>query len=184
MTPLILIIVPMLKVTLYLPPPRYTCHRSCAAKVPPSCGLPRELKRYAQMQVTQSQHLLPRDNYVTSTAPSPPMSLLPLIKVAFTDESGDESYHYDGYTSDSSEKGSTGDISGLSASSARRPGPQIIMANSLPNLLGLSDESYDSHVHNSQGEFEVTNLVVVLNFAFYYISSFNKVCVMKRNRNF
>lgn len=72
-----------------------------------------------------------------------------LVKVVFTDESGDESY--DAMTSGdsrdssplSSREGSTHDISDLSRLSApspagKRPGPQIIMAKSLPDLLNIS----------------------------------------------
>lgn len=91
---------------------------------------------------------------------SPPQNSR-FVKVVFTDESGDESF--DGHmTSDSrsesplsSKEGSTNDISDFSRLSApspsgKRPGPQIIMAKSLPDLLSittstsLSDSVMDS----------------------------------------
>ena len=83
------------------------------------------------------------------------------MKVVFTDESGDESY--DGHiTSDSrsesplsSKEGSTNDISDFTrlnvpSPTGKRPGPQIVMTKSLPDLLnitgstGLNEEVMDS----------------------------------------
>lgn len=51
---------------------RYKCHRGCAAKAPPSCGLPQELMNYFRkhMAITSSMERL-ADQRVDSTAQSP-----------------------------------------------------------------------------------------------------------------
>ncbi len=92
--------------------------------------------------LTPSSPRSPMDSGVPIGFPSPPPSQY--IRVVFTDESGDESYE-DHLTSGdsspfSSRGGSTHDISDVSrmeSPQGLRPAPQVVLAQSLPDLLNI-----------------------------------------------
>ena len=113
--------------------------------------------------LTPSSPRSPMDSGLPTGFPSPPHSQL--VRVVFTDESGDESYE-DHLTSGdsrsespfSSRDGSTTDISDpsrLESPQGLRPPPQVVTAQSLPDLLNIG--SADSKLVDSRDSTDESN---------------------------
>ncbi len=92
--------------------------------------------------LTPSSPRSPVDSGVPIGFPSPPHSQY--IRVVFTDESGDESYEDHLTSGDSSPFSSRGgsardisDVSRMESPQGLRPAPQVVLAQSLPDLLNI-----------------------------------------------
>ncbi len=114
--------------------------------------------------LTPSSPRSPVDSGLPNGFPSPPNSQL--VRVVFTDESGDESYE-DHLTSGdsrsaspfSSHDGSAHNISDMSrieSPQGLRPSPQVVLAQSLPDLLNIG-EGVDRKLIDSRDSTDESN---------------------------